>query len=166
MEIVKIEVSRPDCSPGSVLVSARCEVDRDLSELLPYLNATQDKPQYYPKTPYLRFAFEGHPAVIEGPSVRVYGFAEDAEAREAARRLVGAIAAVHERRSEIEPDIRAYNPPTMMDLFKLLPKQNGCGKCGCPACMAFAAALLAGSATADQCPSLAADRVEQIKGML
>ncbi len=61
---------------------------------------------------------------------------------------------VDSKKAELEPDHAPYNPPGVMDIFKLLPKRAGCKRCGYETCTAFAAALSRGEAVPDDCPVL------------
>ena len=49
---------------------------------------------------------------------------------------------------------------TPLELYKLLPRTN-CGKCIMPSCLAFAAALVAGSKKPGDCPELNRDQLEK-----
>ncbi len=169
MKIIKIDVSRPECAPSAPIVSAVVHLDRDISELLPYLNATQEKPQYFPKHPYLRFKWQGHTIVVEHTQVRVTPFVDDQAAKKGAGEVVDLIREIEVKKDEIVPDYTAYEPPTVMDLLKLLPKKSGCTRCGYPTCMAFATALTAEEVELKACPELAqgpAENLEKLRELM
>ncbi len=157
MKIEKIEVKRPGCNPSFPFVNAIAHLDSDLSHLLPYLNATREKAQYFPKTPYIRFFWEGHRVVIERSQVRVSLFGDDQAAREGAEKLIDLIRGIEAKKNEITPNHTPYDPPTVMNLFKLLPQISACEKCGYQTCMAFAAALAADEADIEACTELSQD---------
>ncbi|UCD85331.1 MAG: hypothetical protein JSU92_03820 [Deltaproteobacteria bacterium] len=171
MKITKIDVSRPECAPSIPIVSAVAHLDCDLTELLPYLNATQEKAQYFPNHPYLRFMWRGYNIVVERNQVRVVPFVDDQAAKAGASEVVDLIREIEAKKDEITPDHTAYEPPAVMDILKLLPKKSGCGKCGYPSCMAFAAALTDGEVELKACPELERDSVpreyvEKLKELL
>lgn len=157
MKVEKIEVTRPECYPSAQVVNAKVHIDADLSDLLPYLNATQDKAQYFPKTPYINFIWCGHKVVVENTQVRVYLFEDDTEARKGAEEVIEIIRGIDSRKDEITPDHTPYNLPSVMDILRFLPKKGGCAKCSYPTCTAFAAALATDDADLSACPELCGD---------
>ena len=154
MKPLKIEVSRPECNASATMVSARVTVDRDLSELLPYLNATQEKARYYAKGPFLRFACQGLVVVVEKDQVRVCCFEDTDQARTGAQAVIARLAEVEAEKDRITPDATPYDPPAILEIYRLLPRQSACGKCGHPSCLAFAAALVKEEADLDACVPL------------
>ncbi len=154
MKVNKIEVFRPDCNTSFPFVSAIAHLDSDLSHLLPYLNAIQENVQYFPKHPYIQFMWQGHKVVVEHTQVRVNLFEDDKTANEGAEKVVDLIREIEAKKDKIMPDHSPYNPPSIMDLLKLLPKKSACEKCGYPTCMAFAAALAADEVGLEACAEL------------
>ena len=57
------------------------------------------------------------------------------------------------QRAQIVPATASRRGPRMLDIWKLLPRNN-CKRCGLPTCMAFAVALLLGTARLADCASL------------
>ncbi len=157
MKVKKIEVTRPECYPSAEVVNAKVHLDADLSDLLPYLNATQDKAQYFPKTPYINFLWCGHKVIVENTEVRVYLFEDDTAAKKSAEEVIELLRAIDSKRDEITPDHTPYDPPSVMDILKFLPKKAGCAKCSYPTCTAFAAALAKDDADLSACSELCGD---------
>jgi len=157
MKAVKIEISRPECNASATMVSARATVDRDLSGLLPYLNAVQEKARYYPKGDFIRFAHQGLAVVIEKDQVRVCCFEDADQARIGAEAVIAHLTEIEAAKETITPDATPYHPPTVMEIYKLLPRLSACGRCGLPSCMAFAAALCSGAAQPTACLDLTGD---------
>ena len=157
MNIKKIEVTRPECYPSADIVSAKVQLDIDLSDLLPYLNATQNKTQYFPKTPHINFIWCGHKVIVENTEVRVYLFEDDTAARKGAEEVIELLRTIDSKRDEITPDHTPYDPPSVMDILKFLPKKASCTKCNYPTCTAFAAALATDDADLSACPELCGD---------
>lgn len=61
---------------------------------------------------------------------------------------------IESNKSEIVPDISPYDPPKVLDIYKLLPKRGGCSECGYTSCMAFATALINDLASLEACIEL------------
>lgn len=68
--------------------------------------------------------------------------------------LVNLVNQTWERRDEIVPSVATLSRPTPMAVYKLLPGTN-CKECHLPGCWQFALKLVAGEATAGECPALA-----------
>jgi len=156
MKIRELRVTRPECNFNMEVVNVHATLDEDVSRLFPYLNATVEKAQYHPQGPFIRFMWRGHPVTAEPCRFSAGAFNDDDEARQAADDILHLFARVDEARDSIEPRHDPYHPPTVMDLFKLLPRQTGCGRCGRPTCMAFAMALWNRDAFPEQCSELLA----------
>jgi len=58
-----------------------------------------------------------------------------------------------ERRAELEPSYEVRRRPTMMEVYKLLPRSN-CKECGEVSCFVFANKLVAGHVELQGCPVL------------
>ena len=157
MNINNIKVFRPECNPSFTIINGAANLDEDISDLLPYLNATQAKAQYFPKSPYLKFDWQGHRVVVQGSEVRVSNFPDDKDAYKGVEEVVRLIQDVEAKKEEITPDYTPYNPPKALDLFKLMPRKSSCGKCGFPSCMAFAVALSADETELELCEELIKD---------
>ena len=56
-------------------------------------------------------------------------------------------------------------PVTALDIYKKLPQTN-CGKCQLPSCLAFAAAILAGSRKLHECPDLDPESMAELSARL
>lgn len=154
MQIKEIKAARPPCDASSEMIAVKVYLDRDLSELMPYLNGALDKARYFPKGSYIKFVFKGHPAILDRDCLGLAGFSDDGSARECALEAVELLKDIEDRKDSILPDTTPFNQPSVMDVFKLLPKKSGCGKCGYPTCMAFAAAITREEAEPASCPEL------------
>jgi hypothetical protein len=56
-------------------------------------------------------------------------------------------------------------PVSVLAIYKKLPQTN-CGKCQLPSCLAFAAAILAGSRKLQECPDLAPESMAELSAKL
>jgi len=171
MEIIDIRAFRPPCDASSEMVNVKVFLDRDISDLLPYVKGALDNVKYFPKGPFVKLAFKGHPVTVDHDCIAIAGFSDDESARECAEGVVALLKDIEARKDSITPDMTPFNPPSAMDVFKLLPQKAGCGKCGYPTCMAFAVALTKEETGPEMCPLLAESKeggktLEHLKEML
>jgi len=151
MRVTKSEVFNAACNPSSPIVNIRVFLDKDLSEILPYLNATQEKAKYYPTVPYVNFLWKGRPVNVRESTITAFGFESDTQARSEAELIVSEIERVIEGKADIEPDGTPYSPPAVLDILRHLPRISGCSECGQGSCMAFAAAVSRGDCRIEEC---------------
>ena len=69
------------------------------------------------------------------------------------------------KRSEIEPSFEVSPKPRILDILKLLPKDN-CQECGLATCLVFAVQVSEGVRLFDDCPKLDALSKEKLKEYL
>lgn len=154
IEKYDLEVFTPPCEPGADRYAARARLIVDISEVLPYLNATLRGAVYLPEANALTWKKGGHNIAFHAYQVATSN-AEDREGAE--KELKGLIDLVNrtwERRAEITPDHTTRQRPTPMAIFKLLPQTN-CKQCGEPTCYIFALKLAASQKRLSDCPLLA-----------
>jgi len=166
MRIIKMEVFNVECNPSSTMVNIRVFLDEDLSDMLPYMNAAQEKAKYYPNVPYLNFLWKGCHINLREATITAFGFESDTQARSEAELIVSEINRVASNRAGIEPDETPYSPPPVLDILKNLPRISGCSDCGQGSCMAFAAAVSRGDCHIAQCSPLKEDRYSKNRGAL
>jgi ArsR family metal-binding transcriptional regulator len=154
----KTELFNSKCNPSAPAVNVAIHLGEDIADLLPYLNATQQKARYTASVPFVRFMWHGHVVNVEKSVVRAFGFETDGEAREAAPRLLRHIEGVREARDEIEPDHESHEPPSVLDVLRHLPRLSRCSACGQPSCLAFASAVSRGDCDIALCAPLQEDR--------
>jgi ArsR family metal-binding transcriptional regulator len=127
--------------------------DMDSGPLMPYLNAIIKPAQYNPGAPTLSFK-NGVRMITLYPGKIAIAKADDLlDAWLYLKQIKDRLDDVNSRRDEIAPDFSKSEPPSPLDIYKLLPKTN-CGECGTPTCLAFAALLAGGEAGPDSCPFL------------
>lgn len=124
---------------------------------MPYLNATQKRCQYYPQYPAARFVLDGHWVLVRGDAVSGFVYEDEESAREGGRKLGAFLRAFDASRDSIEPDATPFDPPSVMEVFKSLPRRPACRDCGFPSCMAFAAAVAREEAQPWDCPWMEED---------
>lgn len=154
IEKYDVEVFTPPCEPGAERYSARARLTVDISEVLPYLNATLRGAVYLPETKALTWKKGGHNIAFHAYEIATSN-AEDRDGAE--KELNGLIELVNrtwERRAEITPDTTTRQRPAPMAIYKLLPNTN-CKQCGKPTCYTFALKLAASQMKLADCPLLA-----------
>ncbi len=164
-----LEVFTPPCEPGAERFAARARLTTDISEVLPYLNATLRGAVYTSASQALTWKKGGHNVAFHAYEVAT----SNVEDRDAAiKELEGLIALVNrtwERRDEITPDHATHQRPAPMAVYKLLPQTN-CQQCGQPTCFTFALKLVASQVQLADCPPLSeptyADRLAALQAII
>jgi len=169
IEKYDLEVFTPPCEPGAERFSAIARLVVDISEALPYLNATLRGAVYDAAGPSITWTKAGHRVVFQPYQVAISNVEDrDAAIREA-EGLIALVNRTWERREEITPDYKTRRRPAPMALYKLLPGTN-CRQCGQPTCWLFALRLAAGQAGPAHCPVLRepanAGRLEQLAALI
>jgi ArsR family metal-binding transcriptional regulator len=125
----------------------------DTASLMPYLNAIIKSAQYNPNAPTLSYK-KGVRMITLYPTKIAMAKTDDLlDAWLCLKEIKDRIEHVHTARDEITPDHRKSEPPSPLDIYKLLPQTN-CGRCDDPTCLAFAARIVAGECHPDDCPIL------------
>jgi len=148
-----LEVFTPPCDPGAERYAARARLMANISEVLPYLNATLRGAVYLPSANALTWKKGGHNIAFHAYEVA----ASNVEDRDGAERelkgLIDLINRTWQRRAEITPDHQTHQRPTSMAIYKWLPKTN-CKQCGEPTCYSFALKLAVSQKKLPDCPPL------------
>jgi len=149
----ELEVFTPPCDPGAERFAATVRLPIDISEVLPYLNATLHGAVYHMAANALTWKKGGHNIAFHPHEIST----SNVEDRQAAiKELEGLIRLVNrtwERRAEIPPDYQTHQRPNPMAIYQLLPKTN-CKKCGEPTCFIFSLKLVASQKKIADCPPL------------
>jgi ArsR family metal-binding transcriptional regulator len=151
-----LRLYRPRCTPDTELLSAFGLVARDLSPVIPYLNAVVKGGAYSRAMPSLTFYHEGHMMTVQPRQIGVSKCRDEEEARKLLDWLLALVNETWERREEIGPSYEEVPPLTVLEVYRLLPGTN-CGECGEATCMAFAAKLVPAQAKVEQCGPLLKD---------
>ncbi len=153
IEHYDLKVYTPPCDPGAERFSAFAELAVDISEVLPYLNATLRGAIYHNAANALTWKKGGHNLAFHAFQIATSNV-EDYDA--AVKEIDGLIKLINrtwERRAEITPDYVAHQRPPLMVVYKLLPQTN-CKQCGEPTCYSFAIKLVASQKKLADCPPL------------
>jgi ArsR family metal-binding transcriptional regulator len=169
IEDYDLEVFTPPCDPGTERFSARARLLADISEALPYLNATLRGAVYTQAAAALTWKKGGHNIAFHAYEIATSNVADRDAAIKELEGLVELVNRTWERRGEITPDFSTRQRPTAMALYKLLPATN-CRQCGQLTCWNFALKLVAAQVELISCPPLrestCAERLAQIERLL
>jgi ArsR family metal-binding transcriptional regulator len=149
-----LEMISPPCVPGSVHWSAQANLDTDISGILPYLNARFPDAQYDHEAQVLVMKREGKKCAFRPRLISVAPVDDREEANRLLTGLTGLVNETWRNRDAIKPSYEQKTIPTVMELYRQLPRTN-CKKCGYATCMAFAADLREGKTDLSCCPELA-----------
>lgn len=148
-----LEVYTPPCEPGAERFAAKAHLKVDISEVLPYLNATLRGAIYNPAVPALTWKKGGHNMAFHPFEIATSNVEDRQAAEKEVQGLVELVNRTWARRAEIEPSYEVRQRPTPMAVYELLPRTN-CGECGEPTCFTFALKLVAAQRSLDECPVL------------
>jgi ArsR family metal-binding transcriptional regulator len=169
IERYDLDMLTPPCEPGAERFSAVAQLMTDISDVLPYLNATLRGAVYNRAANALTWKKSGHSVAFHAYQIAT----SNVEDRDAAMKEVeGLIALVNrtwDRRTELTPDYETRQRPTPMAVYKLLPQTN-CKQCGEPTCFTFALKLAASQKQIADCPLLFeppyAEKLAALKGIV
>jgi ArsR family metal-binding transcriptional regulator len=153
IEEVDIEVFTPPCDPEAVRYAARSRLKVDISEVLPYLNASLRGAIYHPTAAALTWKKGGHNVAFHAYEIAVSNVEDRLEAEVELKGLIDLVNRTWERRSEITPSSETRQRPTPMAVYKLLPNTN-CKACGELTCFNFALKLAANQRKLSDCSPL------------
>ena len=149
LEEIKVIETSP-CLADNGLFKGITMASVDLTEILPYLNAIVDKPNYQPNSNSLVFKSGIVGFTLQGFNINLTRFANMTELYEILDWIKDLINDAYESRHEIEPNHKARKITPVLTIYNLLPKKN-CKECGEPTCMAFAAKLNKFDVEIDDC---------------
>ena len=153
IETYDLEVFTPPREPGAERFSAVARLEADIREVLPYLNATLRGAVYNPGAPALTWKKGGHNIAFHPTQIAVSNVPDREAAIDGVEGLVKLVNRTWERRAEIEPSYEVRRRPSLMEVYKLLPRTN-CKVCGEGSCFIFANKLVAGHVELQDCPVL------------
>jgi len=164
-----LEVFTPPCEPGAERFAARARLTIDISEALPYLNATLRGAVYMPEAKALTWKKGGHNIAFHAFEIATSNVDDREGAEKELKGLIDLVNRTWERRNEITPDQATRQRPTPMAIYKLLPNTN-CRQCGEPTCYTFALRLAASQKKLAECLPLSearyADHLIRLQEML
>jgi ArsR family metal-binding transcriptional regulator len=153
IEKYDVEVFTPPCEPGAERYAARARLTVDISEVLPYLNATLRGAVYLPEANALTWKKGGHNVAFHAYEVATSNAEDRDGAEKELRGLIELVNRTWERRAEITPDTTTRQRPAPMAIYKILPNTN-CKQCGEATCYSFALKLAVSQKKLADCPPL------------
>jgi len=154
IEKYDVEVFTPPCEPGAERFSAIARLIADISEVLPYLNATLRGAVYLPEANTLTWKKGGHNIAFHAYEIATSNVEGRAGAEKELKGLVDLVNRTWERRDVITPDTTTRQRPTPLAVYKLLPNTN-CKQCCESTCYSFALKLAVSQRKLIDCPPLA-----------
>ena len=154
IEQFDLEILTPACDPGAERYTAKAHLAADISEVLPYLNATLPGAMYHPAAQALIWKKTGHSYAFHAHEIAISNIEDRSGAENEMAKAVTLINGTWDRRSEITPSTATRQRPTAMAVYKLLPRTN-CKQCGEATCFIFAGKLVVGQRQLRECPRLA-----------
>ena len=152
LETLQITFIAP-CMADDTRLRFIAQFDRDISDVMPYLNATVKGAVYTPNIPTLGFQ-QGHRMVtLYGTRLAVGKTDEIVDTWRTMASVKDLVNRTWGERNSIEPCMEERARPQPLEVYKRLPGTN-CRECGEPACMAFAARLARGEASLWECPHI------------
>jgi ArsR family metal-binding transcriptional regulator len=150
----RLELVLPECNSSSLTVNAVAELDEDIGEVLPYLNASLRGCRFYPEGNFLRFLQGGRVITLYPRKITVTGLRDREEAARILNEVKELVNQTYANRQNITPSYKKGDEVKPLQVYNLLPRTN-CKKCGEPSCFAFAARLVKQEAELAACTPLA-----------
>jgi ArsR family metal-binding transcriptional regulator len=155
------EIFRPECNPSFQSLHCIAHLDQDVTEALPYLNATLGGFDYLRDPPAVTFRVHGKIITVHPRKIAVNALRDEEEADKILEWLKREINEAWEKRDEIDPRYEGTPKPKILEILKLLPKTN-CQECGQPTCMVFAARVAEGAKGPEDCPLISDEKREEL----
>ncbi|MFB3919489.1 MAG: (Fe-S)-binding protein [Candidatus Velamenicoccus archaeovorus] len=124
--------------------------NRDISEILPYLNAVMKGASYNKNAAILTFAKERRLINLYNIKIAIAKADDIIDAWHVLDEVKLLINRTHENRAGIKPNYDEKVKVTALQIYGWLPKSN-CKACGEATCLAFAVKLLQGEQKLSQC---------------
>jgi len=158
-------ITRPACMPGSESLHCVADLNEDISEAIPYINATVGGYGFVREPASVSFKMYGKLLTVHAKRICVNALKDEKEADNILKWLMKEINEAWENRDSLEPKFEDPPKPTMVEILKLLPKTN-CKECGLPTCMVFATRVASGLKDADGCPPLTGEKKAEFEKFL
>ncbi|GAB4278705.1 MAG: (Fe-S)-binding protein [Deferrisomatales bacterium] len=153
IETYDLDVFSPPCDPGAERYAAKARLSVDISDALPYLNATLRGAVYHKAASALTWTKGGRKVAFHPREIAISNLEDREQAAAEIRKIVDLVNRTWARRGEITPDESTRRAPSAIEVYKLLPGTN-CKRCGEASCFAYAVKLAAGQQDLEHCPPL------------
>jgi len=159
------EIFRPECNPSFQSLHCIAHLDQDITEALPYLNATLGGFEYLKDPPAVTFKVHGKLITVHPREIAVNALRDEEEADNILEWIKREINDAWENREKITPIYEGVPRPKVIEILRLLPKTN-CRECGQPTCMVFATLAAQGVKDEEGCPALGGDKKRMLQTYL
>jgi len=159
------EMINPTCNNTFQSLHCMALLDTDISEALPYLNASLGGDTYIKDPPSVTFKYFGKLLTVHGRKIAVNALRDEAEADRILEWMKEQINEAWANRTTIAPKYDGRKVPQIMEIYRMLPKSN-CRKCGETTCMMFASNATHGAKSAADCPEMKEDGVKRLNAYL
>ena len=144
------EIFNNECMPNAMSVQCFAHLDENISEVLPYLNASLGGHTYTQDPPSVTFKVQGKLITVHSKKIAINALKDEEDAVKIIEWLKREINAAWENRGKIEPSYESAPTPKLIEILKLLPKTN-CRECGQATCMVFASMVAEGAKGVEDC---------------
>lgn len=160
---VEWEFSRSRCNPSARSIHCIVHLKKDISQVIPYLNAELGGDACSQDPPFVTFKIMGRLLTVHPDRIAINAMEDMEQGKKVMRWIIGEINRIWEERDRIVPTYRVPPRPQPFEILKLLPRTN-CGRCGLPTCMVFATQMAQGVRGAEECVEMdpkARERLEE-----
>ena len=147
------KIFRPECNPNFQSVHCIAHLERDISEVLPYLNTVLGGSTYTQDPPSVTFKVHGKLITVHAQKIAINALKDEEEADKILLWLKQEINDTWEKREQIKPSFQVISKPQVLEILKLLPRNN-CRQCGQTTCMVFSLFVAEGVKGPKDCPGL------------
>ena len=160
-----LEFTRSKCNPHTQGIHCIAHFNRDISEVIPYLNAELGGDACSDNPPFVTFKVHGKLITVHPDKIAINALKDQDEAKKVMKWMVREINRVWDERDNITPTYEVLPKPQPIEILKFLPKTN-CKKCGYPTCLVFAVHVREGGVDIRQCPELNEEKLKEIEKYL
>ncbi|MFH1031580.1 MAG: (Fe-S)-binding protein [Chloroflexota bacterium] len=149
----EIKLVEAGCAPVSGRYGWEADVPNDISPVFPYLNALLAEARYDHQEHILIWRETDRAYALRPYEIKIVqadGTGDPEEGRRLVGEIVERINRVWQDREHITPRFKETARPSVIDIFKLLPKTN-CKQCGYATCLVYAADLRVGKTRLEKC---------------
>ncbi len=161
----KLEFLRSKCNPHTEGIHCIARLDKDISEVIPYLNADLGGDKCSDNPSFVTFKVYGKLITVHPDKIAINALKDQEEAKKVVNWMVREINRVWEQKDKIKPTYEVLPKPQPIEILKHLPKTN-CKKCGYPTCMVFAVHVAEGGRSLEECPELKHEEKEKLNSYL
>ncbi|MFC1813847.1 hypothetical protein ACFL03_14270, partial [Thermodesulfobacteriota bacterium] len=97
---------------------AHFKLDKDVSLLFPYINATFQDAKFYDKPEYIQFIIDGFQCTLYPSEVIAAPFTDQDQALNFLKRLIDFLNDLYVRKDSVKPNHKKIRPISVLDIFK------------------------------------------------